>query len=99
MNEWSTPLTSSSSPSPVSMKSPLQLNQVDSLTIKAVTDLINDMIHKNTKKVKKIKKNKFFSSTIPVMNVYEYILRIVRYTNIESNTLIAAMSSLTSYIH
>ena len=50
MNEWSTPLTSSSSPSPVSMKSPLQLNQVDSLTIKAVTDLINDMIHKNTKK-------------------------------------------------
>ena len=99
MNEWSTPLTSSSSPSPVSMKSPLQLNQVDSLTIKAVTDLINDMIHKNTKKVKKIKKNKFFSSTIPVMNVYEYILRIVRYTNIESNTLIAAMISLTSYIH
>ena len=54
---------------------------------------------KNTKKVKKIKKNKFFSSTIPVMNVYEYILRIVRYTNIESNTLIAAMISLTSYIH
>lgn len=99
MTESSTPLTSSSSPSSISVKSPFVLNQVDALTIKSVADLINDMIYKNTKKIKKIKKNKFFSSTIPQMNVYEYILRIVRYTNIESNTLIVAMISLTSYVH
>ena len=97
-SQSSTPLTSSSSPSPITNKVPPCLPSCDPTCVRAISSLLEEMVKKNARKHLPQRKSKFYTSTIPKMSVSDYLSRIVKYTHIEESTLLASVICITSYI-
>ena len=81
-----------------------QLTEKEIKIISSLSKLINDIIKKNFKKKKhipfsnKIKKDKFFSLYIPTISIYDYIYRIIKFTQINISTLIISFVQLNNYL-
>ena len=96
----STPLTSCSSLSPLKntdiKKALLTLNLP---LIKAASELLKEMVTKNSRKKKShCYKDVFYNKNIPSMSIENYISRIVSYTQMDDNLLIITIISMNSYI-
>ena len=80
-----------------------QLTEKEIKIISSLSKLINVIIKKNLKKKKnilskKIKKDKFFSLYIPTISIYDYIYRIIKFTQINISTLIISFVQLNNYL-
>jgi len=81
-----------------------QLTDKEIKIIFSLSKLINEIIKKNYKKnkhilsYKKIKKDKFFSLYIPNISIYDYIYRIIKFTQINISTLIISFVQLNNYL-
>jgi len=81
-----------------------QLTDKEIKIILSLSKLINRIIKKNFKKNKnnlsynKIKKDKFFSLYIHNISIYDYIYRIIKYTQIHISTLIISFVQLNNYL-
>ena len=81
-----------------------QLTDKEIKIIFSLSKLINEVIKKNYKKnkhilsYKKIKKDKFFSLYIPNISIYDYIYRIIKFTQINISTLIISFVQLNNYL-
>ena len=94
--------TLSSSSSSITL-SYTQLTEKEIKIISSLSKLINVIIKKNLKKKKnilskKIKKDKFFSLYIPTISIYDYIYRIIKFTQINISTLIISFVQLNNYL-
>ena len=72
------------------------IEEDDRNLILSISQLIEEIIQKNKKKKIKIKKDCFFSYTIPKISINEYLIRIIKYTKINISTLIISITSITS---
>ena len=95
--------TLSSSSSSITL-SYTQLTEKEIKIISSLSKIINKTFKKNLKKIKhipfsnKIKKDKFFSLYIPTISIYDYIYRIIKYTQIHISTLIISFVQLNNYL-
>ena len=95
--------TLSSSSSSITL-SYTQLTEKEIKIICSLCKIINETFDKNLKKIKhfpfskKIKKDKFFSLYIPTISIYDYIYRIIKFTQINISTLIISYVQLNNYL-
>ena len=95
MSIYSSPKTSDCSPCFQNIYNDI-IEESDRNLIESISQLIEEKIQKNRKKKIKIKKDCFFSNTLPKISINEYLIRIVKYTKINISTLILSIASITS---
>ena len=89
MSSNSTPQTSENSP--CFQDKNYTIEECDKNIILSITQLLEEIIIKNKKKKFKPLKDCFYSNMIPTIKIYDYLLRIVKYTKIKISTLILYM--------
>ena len=95
MSDNSTPQTSENSPC-IHEKN-YKIEECDRILILSISQLLEEIIIKNKKKKFKPLKDCFYSY-IPKIKLYDYLLRIVKYTKIKISTLILSITSITSFL-
>ena len=96
MSSNSTPQTSENSP--CFQDKNYTIEECDKNIILSITQLLEEIIIKNKKKKFKPLKDCFYSDMIPKIKLYDYLLRIVKYTKIKISTLILSITSITSFL-
>ena len=96
MSSNSTPQTSENSPCFQDKNNTIE--ECDKNIILSITQLLEEIIIKNKKKKFKPLKDCFYSNMIPTIKIYDYLLRIVKYTKIKISTLILSIASITSFL-
>ena len=80
-----------------------KLTDTENKIIFSLSKFINEKITKKNKKKKYLssknkKKDKFFSIYVPTISIYDYIYRIIKFTNINISTLIISFLQLDNYL-
>ena len=96
MSNNPTPETSESTP--YFQSNICSIEEYDKNIILSISQLLEEIIKKNKRKKFKVLKDNFFTEMIPKITIYDYLIRIVKYTRINIPTLILSVTSITSFM-